>query len=296
MFFRLFDSFGKRLDEAHKDLFRVMKTHWVDTAAREDLDKLGAIYDMERKSGEKDSDYRRRLKAAIYEYKGGGTVSAILSLTRNLLSMEEEEKLELSDNPPALVSVELRLRSGDTWTLGSSSIKDATPKLTLFVEAGDALFDAAKFNESKYPLGVRNPMITNLETNESVVFRNTMGGGQKLVISEEKAELDGTDVTDRLSMTKMPLILRRGSTWRYREAAKEKIGVFGEAIFDVSLFETALATVKICFEWTAHQVATFELKVPREALARSGLSVENLEEFVNRVKAVGTKGIITLID
>lgn len=296
LFFRLFDSFGKRLDESQKDLFRVMRAHWVDTAAREDLDRLGAIYNLKRKSGEKDPDYRRRLKAAIYEYKGGGTVSAILSLTRNLLSMREEEKLELVDNPPALVSVEHRVRSGDTWTLRSNSIKDATPKITLFVEAGDALFDTAKFDASTYPLGVDSPIITNLEDNKSISFKGTIRGGQRLVIHEGKATLDDIDVTDRVSPTTTPLIHRKGSTWQYKEAVKEKVGVFDEGIFDKSLFETAVATVRISFEWIAYQIATFELKVPREALVRSGISAEDLKEFINHIKAAGVRGVVTVLD
>jgi len=296
LLFRLFDGFGKRLDETQKDLFRVMRTHWVDTAVKEDLDKLGAIYNMKRKLGEKDSDYQRRLKAAIYEYKGGGTVNAILSLTRTLLGMKEEEKLELLENPPALVSIEHKLKSGDTWTLRSNSLQDATPMITFYVEAGDALFDTARFDESTFPLEVINPMITNLETKESIVFKGIMSGGQKLVISEGKATLDGIDVTDQVSPTIIPLILRRGSKWQYKEAVKEKIGVFDDAIFDESLFETVVATVKIRFDWTAYQVATFELKLPRELLVRSGISIEDLKEFIDHIKAIGVRGMVTIID
>jgi len=296
LFFRLFDGFGKRFDETQKDLFRVMRTHWVDTAVREDLDKLGAIYNMKRKLDEKDSDYQRRLKAAIYEYKGGGTVNAILSLTRTLLGMKEEEKLELLENPPALVSIEHKLKSGDTWTLRSNSLQDATPMITFYVEAGDALFDTARFDKSVFPLEVINPMITNLETKESIVFKGIMSGGQKLVISEGKATLDGIDVTNQVSPMVIPLILRRGSKWQYKEAVKEKIGVFDEAIFDESLFETVVATVKIRFDWTAYQVATFELKLPRESLVRSGISIEDLKEFIARIKAVGVRGMVTVID
>jgi hypothetical protein len=296
LFFMLLDAFGKRLDEAQKDLFRVMKAHWVDTAVREDLDKLGAIFNIKRKLGEKDPDYQRRLKAAIYEYKGGGTVSAIISLTKAFLGMKEEEKLELLENPPALVYIEHRLKSGDTWTLRSNSLQDVTPSITFYVEAGDALFDTAKFDESIFPLEVINPVITNLGTNESIAFKGIIGGGQKLVIQKGKVTLDGIDVTDQVSPVIVPLILRRGSTWQYKEAVKKKIGIFDEAIFDESLFEMAVAMVRIRFEWIAYQTATFELKVPREALVRSGISIEDLKEFINHIKAAGVREILTVLD
>ncbi|MCP8307901.1 MAG: hypothetical protein H3Z53_02615 [archaeon] len=296
LFFRIFDAFGKRFDEAQKDSFRTMRAHWVDTAVRGDLDKLGAIYNMKRKLGEKDSDYQRRLKVAIYEYKGGGTVSAIISLTKTLLGMREEETLELLENPPALVSFEYKLKSGDTWTLRSNSLQDATPTISFYVEAGNALFDTAKFDESTFPLEVRNPMITNLETKESIDFKGTISGGQKLVISKEKAMLDGIDVTDLISPMTIPLILRKGSKWQYNEAVKEKIGVFDKAIFDESLFETAVAMVRISFEWTAYQTATFELKVPRESLVRSGVSIEDLKGFIDHIKATGVRGVLTILD
>ena len=40
------------MDETEKDYRDIMASHWVDTARGEDLDSLGAVYSLKRKTGE----------------------------------------------------------------------------------------------------------------------------------------------------------------------------------------------------------------------------------------------------
>src|SRR5438093_1544695 len=77
LLFQFIDGFGNGLRETERDLFRIMRGHWVDTAKGVDLDKLGAVFKIRRKTGEEDLPFRRRVKRAIQEYKGGGTRPAI---------------------------------------------------------------------------------------------------------------------------------------------------------------------------------------------------------------------------
>jgi len=44
------------MDEMEKDLVSIMRGHWVDTARGEDIDRLGALFNIERKDGESDPD------------------------------------------------------------------------------------------------------------------------------------------------------------------------------------------------------------------------------------------------
>jgi len=125
-----------------------MKSHWVDTAFGEDLDKLAAIFMLKRRSGESDSDFRRRIKRAIMDYKGGGTVSTILASVRTLLGLPEDYPLKLEENPLQEFKAEMEVRTGDSWFMSSMGVDDGVHEIELRV------------------LGPRvvNPTLTNLAT------------------------------------------------------------------------------------------------------------------------------------
>ena len=280
LLYRFIDAVAKRLSEAQKDLFFAMKAHWLDTAFDGDLDQLGAIFDLPRRPNEADNDYRIRIKNAIHEFKGGGTRDAILASLRVLLGAADAENLELIDNPPARVRVEKRVVSGDSWNLGSMSVEDATAEMEVSVAGGD--------------LRIMNPSITNRDTGESVRFEGELKSGQKLIVRQGSAQLDGLDVSERVSPGTPPKLLKGGSTWSFEEALSAKVGFFDRAVFDESVFAVPLPPTTIRMEWTARQPATFELRVSAGSLARSGLSKEGLEGFVNVIKAAGVKAIVTI--
>jgi len=279
--FKVISAFGKRIDEAEKDLFSIMRAHWVDKAYRTDLDQLGSIYNMERKLGESDDEYRGRLKRAIMEFKGGGTISAVLSSVKMALNLPTDYFLELNENPQKEINKEFIVITGDIFSLSSESVLDATPSIDISVVTENAK--------------ISNPTLTNTETNEAIKYTGTIKSKEHLKIEEGKAFLDDMDVTENLSTTTPPQLLRKGSNWSYTEIIEEEIGVFDRAQFDHSIFALGIPTVNIALKWTAHQPATFEIKIPKSTLYR-GNDISLVEEVVNSIKAVGVSGIINVID
>lgn len=278
-------ALGKRIDEAENELFTVMRAHWVDKAIRIDLDYLGALYNIKRKIGETDSEYRGRLKRAIMEFKGGGTIGAVLTSVRNALNLPRDYPLELIENPPREMNKEFAVTTGETWWQSSESVFDTTPTIEISVETSGAK--------------VTNPTLVNMDVEESLFFTGTIQSGSQLRIEEGKAYLDDKEVTENLNMTtsSIPRLLRKGSTWRYIERLGKDIGIFDSSSFDESVFPAGIATVKIGFRWTAHQPATFEIRVPKRDLplgANSSLLLA--EEVVNSIKATGVRAIIKIIE
>jgi len=275
--FSLLRAVSKQLDEAEEKITDVMKAHWVDTAVEDELNKLGALLGLSRLSGEDDLQYRARLKRAVNEYQGGGTISTILDVVKASIIAQSEEDVKIVENPPASAFAEFTVRAGDTWTLGSNSITDAQPSITLTVEETG---------------GVSKPQIMNLDTGESITFKGRLRSGQKLVIKKKKASIDGKDVSKRIYPQKIPRLLRRGSTWKYSESLEKLVGVFDTAKFDEHTFAMRVPSVRISFDWTRLQPATFEVRIKSKALRDSGFSKPYLEKVVNSMKAAGVNALI----
>jgi len=279
--FNMVHALGKRLDEAEKDLYAIMLAHWVDKASKSDLDELGDLYNIKRKPDEADSAYRSRLKRAIMEFKGGGTINAVLTSVKTALGLPRDYPLELIENPPKEMYGEFKVRTGETWWLSSSSVLDAAPSIEINVETEG--------------LRSTNPTITDLDTGEVVAFKGTLQKGEVLRIEGEKALLGDADVTERLSKTTALKLLRKGSTWRYAEALEKEIGVFDTAAFDSSIFAIGIPTVNIGFKWVAYQPATFEIRMPKDALPTKG-SIALAQEVVESIKAAGVRAIINVVE
>jgi len=278
--FKVVSAIAKRLDEADSDLVAILRSHWVDTAFGGDLDSLGAILNVRRKMDEPDSRYRNRLYRAIAEFKGGGTMSAVLTSVKMALGVPEGAPIRLVENPPIEVSKTLEVRTGDTWVMSSNSVLDAVPSLVISIETKDA--------------EITNPTVANLDTDEKIKFNGIIKSGEELRIEDGKITLNGVDVTDRLSTTKVPSLLRKVSKWSYAELVEEVIGRFDVATFDKSVFAIGIPTVKLVFRWTAYQPATFEVQIPADVLlGRGDLSI--LQEAVDSIKAAGVKAMVKVI-
>jgi hypothetical protein len=280
LIFNLLFAMGKRLDEAEKEATTILRSHWVDTSFGADLDRLGAIFGFKRKSHEGDPEYRNRLKQAVIEFKGGGTINALLTSVRMTLGLPRDYSLELVENPQIEVQREFNVNPGDIWAFSSESVLDATPAIQVSIES-----------ESEK---VTNPSITNLETNESITYKGSILKGQKLVIEEGKGMLDRRSVKSNLSTTVVPKLLRKQHKWRYEEPISEEIGVFDAAIFDESKFAIGIPTIRLSFNWAAHQPATFEIRIPQEAITRVD-DVTLVEEAVDYIKATGVNAFIKIV-
>jgi hypothetical protein len=276
--YRLIDAFARSLNEQQQDIFRIARTHWVETAYNSDLDAIGAAFDLPRGAAESDGDYRARVKSGVQRFRGGGTRESVVALMAALLRVRRDE-IELNENPSVRLSA-TRYAEGDAeWSLGSMSVEDAAPRLEVWVEAnGERIVDPT--------LGVR-------EIGAAVRFRGTIAKGQRLVIERERAELDGQDVSNHLERTGGPvLLLRSGSTWSFHQALSSLVGTFDHSIFDGSVFQRSVPRVGVRFEWTSRQPSSFELVLPRRALERGGYSLMTVEDALSIIRAQGVRATV----
>ena len=274
-------AFGKRLDEAEKDLFALMRSHWVDKAFGLDLDRLGQIYNISRKPGEQDERFRSRLRMAIVEFKGGGTIGAVQTAVRTITGLPLDYPIEILENPTEKTQKEFEVKTGDTWRMSSQSILDATPTIELTVPPG----------EEK----VMNPTITNLDTGESMTVETTLQTGDTLRIQEKRTVLIRQKEEQSVQKTTPLTIPRKRSLWRYSERLEKEIGVFDVAKFDESVFPLRIPFIKLAFTWTARKPATFKLRIPKEAVpSRNTLSL--VEDTVNSIKAAGVRAIVEIVE
>lgn len=272
-------AFVKRFAESQKDVRRILRSHWIDTAHGADIDKLGALFDLTRPRGESDSDFKDRVKNALQEYRGGGTVKAILATLRTSLGSANGEQIILIENPPQKMHVEKIVRAGDIWNMKSESISDVQPSIRIKVLEENA--------EAK------NPTLQNLTTAETISFADSLQTSQELSIREGKATIGRASVAKKIEGMQLTLT-RRESSFQYTEALSEKIGLFDTAAFDSSIFAVGIPEVSILFEWTAHRPAAFEVQIPKETLARNGVDADRVEKLINSLKAAGVTATLKI--
>lgn len=274
------DAIGTRLDESEKDQVSIMRTHWVDTASGDDLEKLGALYNFKRRDGESDMDYRSRIKTAIMSYKGGGTKSAIQMLIKIALRLPQDYTVKIEENPMVELKRTWKVSAGKEWVINPRNIEDTVPDITL-----TAVTENAKISDIT---------LKNLTTDESISFKGDMFYGDVLKISNGHAKLNGKDATDRLSTTAVLMLPRKKSKWQYKEYVGANLGMFDSTQFDRSVFVIDIIS-EVTFEWTARQPASFILNLPSQLLAKSGITENYIQQLVNLVKASGVKAEVKVI-
>lgn len=281
LLFILLQSVDKQLDDAEEGITEVMKAHWVDTAKKEELDKMLSLLGSKRMPEEDDAHLRGRLKRAVEEYKGGGTLSIIRERVKELLNSDNKDDFEIIENPRVKTSADFLVVANDTWTLGSNSIENEKPTLYLSVEGEGE---------------VSNPQITNLDTEQSLTFTGKLKAGKQLVIKQNKALLGEDDVTKNVSPKEPLQLLRKESIWRYSEAFSEMVGIFDTGKFNEHIFAVGIPTVKVRFDWVKSQPSTFLIKIKSSVLLKSGLTKSYLERTVNSMRAAGVNAIIKVME
>lgn len=268
------------MDEMEKDLVSIMRAHWVDTARGDDIDKLGALFAIQRNEGESDSDYSNRLKMAILSFKGGGTVDAIQMLVRITLGLPPNYSAEIVENPPVKLKRTWTVSSGHEWLVNPRNIRDTVPEITITVDTENAT--------------VTDPTLTNITTGKTITFKGDISYGDSLRIGNDRAMLNGEDRTDRLSTTGFPGLPRKKSKWQYTEYKGANTGTFDQTGFDDSVFVIDI-TSSVTFEWTASQPATFEILLPEELLVKAGFTAGYIQDIINSVKASGVQAVVKVI-
>ncbi len=281
LFYTIVNAFAKSIMEQQKDLFSVMKSHWVDTAYGLDLDLLGSLLRLKRKSNEKDADFRIRIKSTVANFKGGGTVEAVKTQLALYLAIAKDQ-IVLIENPPVPMTVEKTVRSGDAWQMSSVSVNHEQIMVVLAIGEGEA----------------REPTLTDSDNNFSIKYNGTIKSGETLIIKDGKAELDGVDVSSNVSFNPIakPMVSRKDSRWIYRERLSDTLGRFNQAKFNEHVFYKPIPPTTIRFEWTAHMLAAFEVKVPLSVLERDNISKQEVVELVNAIKAAGVKAFVTFVE
>lgn len=278
--YNIVSTFGTQLDEIEKELNGILRSKWVDTAKGKDLEMLGEIYNIQRRANESDKDYRNRLKTAIHEFKGGGTINAILTALKIALNIDLKE-IKIIENPPKRMVESISVKPTQVWEMCSKSIKDAeNVEVTIEIEEGEYIQD---------------PCIINMDNNEDIKFNGKISYGEKLIIRDNSVTLNGKDVSDKISGKKFPTIYRKKTKWRYIESLKTKTGVFDISRFNESIFPIGMSKVAIKFEWTSYQPATFEIYVSKSIIAEKGLSENNVIDIINSVKSAGVNAIVKFI-
>jgi hypothetical protein len=279
--YQIIRSISAELDDIGKEQEEMMRSHWVDTAIKTDLDNMGSIFESNRIIGEDDRRYRARLKRTVNEYMGGGTVLAIQEAVKALIRAYGTNDVKVIENPPETMVLEKKVVHGDNWIMKSSSVEDAIPRITISIEeAGE----------------VSVPIIEDIDNNKTIAYNGDLRSMQKLVLTPGHAELDGRDVTKKTSMEEFPSLLRKGSKWGYHESLSTKLGTFDVGRFDEHMFTTGIPNMTLRFEWTTYLPSTFEVQIKSEALKRGGFDVKSIENFVNMKKAAGVKSIIKIIE
>jgi hypothetical protein len=274
----LLKSISRELDVTESGITELMRSHWVDTAVRDQLDELGSLVELERMTNENDEHFRDHLKRAVDEYKGGGTVAVILEHLRSIIKNEE---FQLFENPVTEASAQFAVKANDTWKLGSNSIEDEQPSISLMVE-----------EEGE----VSNPQISNEDTGESIMFKGKLKKGEKLFLKQNSIMLGEKDLTRNASTSEVPILPRKGAVWRYTEELLERIGLFDTARFDDHTFAVGVPTVRLCFKWTRRQPATFMVEVKNETLKKNDLSESILQKSMDSLKAAGINVIIKVTE
>ena len=279
--YNLVSAVGKRIDEAEKEIDAILRSHWIDKANRDDLDGFGALFNLARKPGETDSDYRLRLKRAIIEFKGGGTKSAILTSVRMALGLPSDYPIELVENPQREKEREFKVKPGETWSFSSESVFDAIPDVEISIDSeGERITD---------------PTIVNTERGESLTYNGSISVGETLTVKEGEARLERSSVKSKMSAPRPPTLQRKTTTWGYRAPISGEIGVFDTSAFNETKFAVGIPTTRLVFRWMAHEPAAFEIRLPREVLSKDG-DVVRVQEAVNAIKASGVTATIKLIE
>ena len=288
--FQLCDKFAHQLNEARNDLFKIMRSHWIESATGSELDLIGSIFNLIRGSEEKDEQFRFRIITLIQFciatslFPGGGTQKAIKGQLKLYLNPAdgkdyfETNDIKFIENPPYSQELQLEKSFNDKWDMDSNSIFDENFSIMLSLDDNNH--------------EVKNPTII-LDSDSFIKFSGTVKSGEQLVFTEQgNAYLDDLDVTEFIESRGKIKINKKKSQWMYQEDVSPKIGKFDEALFDQNFFHTHIPKVKLKINWIAHLRATFEISLSSSILEESGLSIKFLEEIIDRIKAEGVRAII----
>jgi hypothetical protein len=286
-FYELISGFASIMGGQERDVYRVEESHSLSSAQGIDLDLLASNVSVERKPLEADDDFRERITKSLGGVRLGGTVDAIRIQLASFLNTGPEQIIVV-ENPPAPKRF-THVWKGDSWEMSSEGIQDEIADLSIDLEGGE----------------LHEPILTDVEGKNRIRFMGSMKAGEKLEISGGVAKLNGKDVTTAVllesgdqsgSLSKdIPRLSRKWSRWELEEKLTEKGGRFDKAKFDDNVFFKEVPPTKVTMEWTTRLPSMFEVRVSERIFKNSNLSIEDIQAFVNSIKAAGVQAVVTIV-
>jgi hypothetical protein len=279
-------TLGSEIENAENMISKIMRSKWFPVATVNDLEKIGSLFGVDRLSEEPIQDYKLRLYSTIQELlKGVGTVESIRALVTATMGFEPE----IIENPKTPVTGGQRLlKAGDKWIEESTSVTESQPTITIHSITT-----------------VRNPMIANIKTGESIKYNGLLRSGAFLLIRPDgSASLAGIDVSEKIEMSSnnVPGITRPLSEWVYLDQnAFLDSSKFGEA----TLAGEEKYSVIVELRWEEAKPTSFIVKLPlysnkyspteelstRDLTSSIGYEQELRQEVRNLVEKVKTAGV-----
>lgn len=224
LLYHVVDVIASRLQEIENDMVSVMKAHWIETAEDfDDLEKIAALYGIEREDYEDMDQFRAKVKDIIRLYLAGpGTVPSIIefiaiALRRYNVEIErdeegnaeiihpvnggefrsqsriyfgdEEDYIEIYENRKIEKSYRRdAIRHGETWFQKNGGFLDYYPEITFY----------------GYDTRTINPILFNKNKGCAIGFGGMIAKNNELKIKANKegyldsAILDDKDVKNRI--------------------------------------------------------------------------------------------------
>lgn len=289
---RLLDAVGFEFMRADESVKGLLKSHWINYAQGDALDGLAAAFGVERRrlsdgNLEPDPAFRRRLKALVPYFTGGGTVKAVAGAVRSALGLPFDlelfrrelvgpeggdgvrfdaliraldglvKVLEFSPKGETVLSepvTKTDVRSEVIVEAGFSSVKQVHPRIEwTFTHGGGRLLTLQRLDSGQ---GVKSKPGLRVNPGDTLVFTAVAGG--LLNVS-----LGNTDLTsfftnwDDSEPPLLPELPAAGAQWQF--TAKS-------GIFDLSVFDDTegmdLPDFSVRIAWTRFQPLTFDVIVP----------------------------------
>jgi hypothetical protein len=325
---RLLDAVGAELDRLAESRTALLRSHWVDHATGPALDGLGAALGAARRlrrdgSLEEDEDYRRRLRAVVAQFTGGGTVAAVLGSVRSALGLPFDldalglpagfaqlradiealvRLVEFSPEPETVRGSTVREVDGASQLdldVTAPAVRAASPRITWTFRSGRGRMLRLERVDTGTGVASRRDLVVP----EGAALVLTAGDGGRL-----DAVLDGREVgsaftnLDGSTPAVLPDVPAAPSRWRFRAGAGFDTSGFDEDTFDLPAHAVELT-------WSRTVPLTFDVHVPyflQEAVATlvrrhgyrgqvlvyQGLPIDRLQEVVDDVRACGVRGSV----
>ena len=289
---QLLDAIGHEHTRADESIKTLLKSHWVNYAQDGALDGLAATFGVERRklpdgSLEPDDAFRRRLKAVVPYFTGGGTRKAIAGAVRSALGLPFDLELFRREITPAGGDTTGQINALIQGLEGLVRVEEYSPKPESMLSApvtrtGDtsevtleASFSSVRaiypriewtFNAS----AGRWLTLRRLDTGVGIQSKEALrvGAGQTLVLTAGangalSASIGTTDVSNLFTAwdgTSPPVLpLLPGETTHWKLTAKA-------AAFELSAFDTTEVfdspDFSVRMQWTRYQHLTFDVIVP----------------------------------